>query len=174
MAFGPGVIVRSVAFRENHWFVSAEEAGRRSCPKCGQLSSSRHSWRVRRLQDLPIQGTPVVVELRLGRWRCRNEQCPRKILVERLTNASPFAPKTRRVSEDVLETRSAKDTADWLKQRPEIEVVSRDRCGLCAQGARQGAPQARQLANRLHPLQNFRESIERQMTEIRTRARSTD
>ena len=72
----------------------------------------------------------------------------------------------RRVVADVLQTRSAKDTADWLKQHPEIEVVSRDRCGLYAQGARQGAPQARQVADRFHLLQNFRESIERQMTEI--------
>jgi hypothetical protein len=66
----------------------------------------------------------------------------------------------------VLETRSAKDTADWLKQHPEIEVVSRDRWGVYAQGTRQGAPQARQVADRFHLLQNFRESIERQMTEI--------
>jgi transposase len=66
----------------------------------------------------------------------------------------------------VLGTRSAKETADWLEQRPEIEVVRRDRCGLYAQGIRQGAPQARQVADRFHLLQNLRESMERQMTEV--------
>ena len=55
---------------------------------------------------------------------------------------------------DVLETRSAKETADWLERRPEIEIVSRDRCGVYAQGIRQGAPQARQVADRFHLLQN--------------------
>jgi transposase len=72
----------------------------------------------------------------------------------------------RRIVADVLETRSAKETADWVKQHPEIEVVSRDRCGLYAQGVRQGAPQARQVADRFHLLQNLRESIERHMTRV--------
>jgi hypothetical protein len=72
----------------------------------------------------------------------------------------------RRTVADVLETRSAKETADWLAQRPEIEIVSRDRCGLYAQGIRQGAPQARQVADRFHLLQNLREAIERQMTAV--------
>ncbi|MGJ0531901.1 transposase [Methylocystis sp.] len=60
----------------------------------------------------------------------------------------------------MLEARSAKETADWVKQHPEIEVVSRERCGLYAQGVWQGAPQARQVADRFHLLQNLRESIE--------------
>ncbi len=66
----------------------------------------------------------------------------------------------------MLGTRSVKETADWLERRPEIEIVSRDRCGLYAQGIRQGAPQARQVADRFHLLQNLRESIERQMTAV--------
>ena len=64
----------------------------------------------------------------------------------------------------MLATRSAKETADWLERRPEI--VSRDRSGLYAQGIRQGAAQARQVADRFHLLQNLRESIERQMTAV--------
>ena len=78
LAFGPGVVVRSVVFRENRWLVSADGAGVRSCPECGGASTSRHSRHVRRLQDLPIQGVPVVLELRLGRWRCLNERCATK------------------------------------------------------------------------------------------------
>jgi hypothetical protein len=38
----------------------------------------------------------------------------------------------RRIVANVLETHSAKETADWVKDHPEIEVVSRDRCGLYA------------------------------------------
>jgi hypothetical protein len=43
---------------------------------------------------------------------------------------------------DVLEDRSVESASSWLQERP-IEVVSRDRCGLYAQAAREGAPQAR-------------------------------
>jgi transposase len=64
---------------------------------------------------------------------------------------------------DVLPDRSAATAADWFKRHPEIEVVSRDRAGLYADAARQGAPQARQVADRFHLLKNFRETIERQL-----------
>ena len=43
-------------------------------------------------------------------------------------------------------------------------MVSRDRCGLYAQAARQGAPQARQVADRFHLVQNLRFAIERQLS----------
>src|SRR5580700_1485758 len=78
LAFGPGIIVQGVAFRGNRWVVSAEGKGSRSCPGCGEASGSRHSWQMRRLQELPIQGVPATLEIRSGRWRCRNEQCARK------------------------------------------------------------------------------------------------
>ena len=69
----------------------------------------------------------------------------------------------RRQVVDLLADRSAETTASWLKDHPEVEVVSRDRAGLYAEAARQGAPQARQVADRFHLLQNFRESVERQL-----------
>jgi Transposase/Helix-turn-helix domain len=69
----------------------------------------------------------------------------------------------RRQVVDVLADRSAATTASWFKDHPEVEVVSRDRVGLYAEAARQGAPQARQVADRFHLLQNFRETVERQL-----------
>jgi transposase len=72
----------------------------------------------------------------------------------------------RRKVVDVLKGRSVEATTNWLKQRPEIEFVSRDRCGLYAQGVRRGAPHAQQVADRFHLLQNFRENIEREMTSV--------
>jgi transposase len=70
----------------------------------------------------------------------------------------------RREVVDVLPGRSAEETADWLSRHPNVEVVSRDRCGLYAQGIRHGAPQARQVADRFHLLQNLRERIEHQLS----------
>jgi hypothetical protein len=47
---------------------------------------------------------------------------------------------------------------------PEVEVVSRDRCGLYAQGASEGAPQALQVTDRFHLLQNLRATIDTQLS----------
>jgi transposase len=65
---------------------------------------------------------------------------------------------------DVLDDRSVESAKAWLRERPTIEVVSRDRWGLYAQAAREGAPQARQVADRFHLVQNLREAIKEQMS----------
>ena len=70
----------------------------------------------------------------------------------------------RRKVVDVLPDRSAKATGKGLAQHPGIEIVSRDRGGLYAEGARQGASQARQVADRFHLLQNLRQTIEQQLS----------
>ena len=69
----------------------------------------------------------------------------------------------RRAVIDVLEDRDVVTCTDWLRRHPEVEVISRDRCGLYAQAARQGAPQAEQVADRFHIVQNLRMAIEEQM-----------
>lgn len=65
---------------------------------------------------------------------------------------------------DVLDDRSVKSVKEWLQERPSIEVVSRDRCGIYSQAAREGAPQARQVADRFHLVQNLRAAIKTQMS----------
>jgi len=75
----------------------------------------------------------------------------------------------RRQVVDLLPDRRANTTARWLEAHPEIEVISRDRCGLYALGAAQGAPQAREIADRFHLIQNLRDVIERQLSRGPTR-----
>ena len=213
------------------------------CPGCGTQSQSRHSTYWRRFRDLSAQGAQVMVQARLGRWRCRNQQRDRRIFTERVPAlAAPFARRTTRLAEivrllghsaggrpserlmrrlgmpvsdttilaslkhhakapsensagvavrvagvddwawrkgsnygtivvdlerhevvDVLADCSAATTASWFKDHPKVEMVSRDRAGLYAEAAREGAPQARQVADRFHLLQNFRETVERQL-----------
>ena len=80
-----------------------------------------------------------------------------------MTYGTVIVDLERRRVVDLLPDRSAASTATWLKAHPEVEIVSRDRAGLYAEGAREGSPQALQVADRFHLLQNFREAVERQL-----------
>jgi transposase len=62
---------------------------------------------------------------------------------------------------DLLPDRDADTVAAWLKDHPEVEVVSRDRSAAYAQAATEGASQAEQVADRWHLLKNLREAVER-------------
>lgn len=70
----------------------------------------------------------------------------------------------RRRVVDLLPDRSQLTFALWLQQRPEVRLISRDRGGDYAAGATLGAPQAEQIADRFHLLQNAGEVLERCLT----------
>jgi transposase len=62
---------------------------------------------------------------------------------------------------DLIPERSAAVVEDWLKAHPGVEVITRDRSNEYADGASRGAPDAIQVADRFHLLQNVREMLQR-------------
>jgi transposase len=113
------------------------------------LPASRDTL-LRLVRRLPLPVIPSLHAIGVDDWAHRKRQRYGTIVVD-LERQRPVA---------LLHDREASTLATWLRGHPGITVITRDRLKAYIDGARAGAPQATQVADRFHLLQNLAEALD--------------
>ena len=124
------------------------QAGARLAKRLG-LSASRDTL-LRLVRRLPLPNMPPLSAIGVDDWAHRKRQRYGTIVVD-LEHRRPVA---------LLHDREADTLTSWLREHAGITVIARDRMKAYSDAARAGAPQATQVADRFHLLQNLAEALD--------------
>src|SRR5437588_9298595 len=113
------------------------------------IETSRNTT-LRRIMDVPDDARASVVYLGIDDFSFRRGYRFGTILVD-LERHRPI---------DLLPDRQAETTAAWMRDNPEIAVVSRDQASAYASAASEAAPHAVQVADRFHVCKNLTEATQ--------------
>lgn len=130
-------------------FALGGEAGSRLAGFLGMSTSADTLLNLIRAAPCPLVGCPDALAVDDWAWRKRHNYGTM------LVDVGQHRPL------DLLPARSAESFAEWLKAHPGVQIITRDRCEVYAEGATQGAPDAVQVADRWHLLANLRQALER-------------
>ena len=129
------------------------EVGARTAKRQGMPVSADTILRlVRRTQPAePEQLMPTPTKLGIDDFALRKGHRYGTILVD-LEKHRPI---------DLLPDRSAQTLEAWLREHPGVQLIARDRASEYAEAAAHAAPDAVQVADRFHLMQNVREMLQR-------------
>ncbi|MFD8817559.1 transposase family protein [Streptomyces sp. NPDC059627] len=98
------VLVKSVEATDMVVRVEALSTARQAtCPGCGCLSGRIHGSYLRFPHDLPTAGKSVVVALRVRRFVCAEDSCPRKTFAEQVPGLTRrFGRRTERLRSTLI------------------------------------------------------------------------
>jgi transposase len=128
-------------------FATSGQAAARLAPQLGMSGSP--STILRQIKATVVPPAAAATKVGLDDFAFRRGLCYGTMIVDL---------ETHRVL-DLLPDRTAATVSAWLKDRPWIVLISRDRGAEYAAAARAGAPQAIQVADRWHLLRNLSEAL---------------